>query len=136
MRVAVLRGATYAVLLNLVVWFAAAAAGIVPPTLESIPTVVGVVVASAAGVAAAGVVAQRFLATWRRVIWDRVALVVLLMSFGSPLGLAIGAIPVSPIDPSNPLLISFKEGIALVYAALHLTTYVAVQRTIAREFAR
>jgi hypothetical protein len=56
------------------------------------------------------------------------------MSLGSPLGLALGVIPVSPIDPTNELLISFKEGIALIYVVLHFTTYLAVQRTVAKEF--
>jgi hypothetical protein len=86
------------------------------------------------GVAAAGIVARIFVGTWRRYLWDRAALLVLLMSLGSPLGLALGVIPVSPIDPTNELLISFKEGIALIYAVLHFTTYFAVQRTVAKEF--
>jgi hypothetical protein len=46
----------------------------------------------------------------------------------------MGVIPVSPIDPTNELLISFKEGIALIYAVMHFTTYFAVQRTVAKEF--
>jgi hypothetical protein len=79
-------------------------------------------------------VARIFLSQWRRYLWDRAALVVLLMSLGSPLGLALGVIPVSPIDPTNELLISFKEGIALIYAVMHFTTYFAVQRTVAKEF--
>jgi hypothetical protein len=79
-------------------------------------------------------VARIFLSQWRRYLWDRAALVVLLMSLGSPLGLALGVIPVSPIDPTNELLISFKEGIALIYAVMHFTTYLAVQRTVAKEF--
>ena len=56
------------------------------------------------------------------------------MSLGSPIGLAMGVIPVSPIDPTNELLISFKEGIALIYAVMHFTTYFAVQRAVAKEF--
>jgi hypothetical protein len=56
------------------------------------------------------------------------------MSLGSPIALAMGVIPVSPIDPTNELLISFKGGIALIYAVMHFTTYFAVQRTVAKEF--
>ena len=134
MRAAVVRGAALAAVVNLAIWFVAALAGVVPPLAESVPTVVGVAFASAGGVAAAGLVARIFVGTWRRYMWDRAALVVLLMSLGSPLGLALGVIPVSPIDPTNELLISFKEGIALIYAVLHFTTYFAVQRTVAKEF--
>ena len=79
-------------------------------------------------------VARIFLSQWHRYLWDRAALVVLLMSLGSPLALALGVIPVSPIDPTNELLISFKEGIALIYTVMHVTTYLAVQRTVAKEF--
>ena len=134
MRAAIVRGAVLAAVVNLAIWFVAAVAGVVPPIGETIPTVAGVAFASAGGVAAAGLVARIFVSTWRRYLWDRAALVVLLMSLGSPLGLALGVIPVSPIDPTNELLISFKEGIALIYAVLHFTTYFAVQRTVAREF--
>ena len=131
---AVNRGAALAVIVNLALWAVASIAGVVPPIAETIPTVAGVAFASAGGVAAAGLVARIFVGTWRRYIWDRAALLVLLMSLGSPLGLALGVIPVSPIDPTNELLISFKEGIALIYAVLHFTTYFAVQRTVAKEF--
>ena len=131
---AVNRGAALAVIVNLALWAVASIAGVVPPIAETIPTVAGVAFASAGGVAAAGLVARIFVGTWRRYIWNRAALVVLLMSLGSPLGLALGVIPVSPIDPTNELLISFKEGIALIYAVLHFTTYFAVQRTVAKEF--
>ena len=134
MRAAVVRGAALAAVVNLAIWFVAALAGVVPPLAESVPTVVGVAFASVGGVAAAGMVARIFVGTWRRYLWDRAALLVLLMSLGSPLGLALGVIPVSPIDPTNELLISFKEGIALIYAVLHFTTYFAVQRTVAKEF--
>ena len=134
MRAAIVRGAALAAVVNLAIWFVAALAGVVPPLGETAPTVAGVAFASAGGVAAAGIVARIFVGTWRRYMWDRVALIVLLMSLGSPLGLALGVIPVSPIDPTNKLLISFKEGIALIYAVLHFTTYFAVQRTVAREF--
>ena len=131
---AVNRGAALAVIVNLALWAVASIAGVVPPIAETIPTVAGVAFASAGGVAAAGLVARIFVGTWRRYMWDRAALLVLLMSLGSPLGLALGVIPVSPIDPTNELLISFKEGIALIYAVLHFTTYFAVQRTVAKEF--
>ena len=134
MRAAVVRGAARAAVVNLAIWFVAAVAGVVPPIGETIPTVAGVAFASVGGVAAAGLVARIFVSTWRRYMWDRAALLVLLMSLGSPLGLALGVIPVSPIDPTNELLISFKEGIALIYAVLHFTTYFAVQRTVAKEF--
>ena len=134
MRAAVVRGAALAAVVNLAIWFVAAVAGVVPPLAESVPTVIGVAFASVGGVAAAGMVAPIFLSKWRRYLWDRAALVVLLMSLGSPLGLAMGVIPVSPIDPTNELLISFKEGIALIYAVMHFTTYFAVQRTVAKEF--
>lgn len=134
MRAAVVRGAALAAVVNLAIWFLAAVAGVVPPLAESVPTVVGVAFASVGGVAAAGMVAWIFLSKWRRYLWDRAALLVLLMSLGSPLGLALGVIPVSPIDPTNELLISFKEGIALIYAVLHFTSYFAVQRTVAKEF--
>jgi hypothetical protein len=134
MRAAIIRGAVLAAVVNLAIWFVAAVAGVVPPISETVPTVAGVAFASVGGVAAAGIVARIFVGTWRRYLWDRAALVVLLMSLGSPLGLALGVIPVSPIDPTNELLISFKEGIALIYAVLHFTTYFAVQRTVAREF--
>ena len=134
MLAAVNRGAALAAIGNLALWIVVSIVGIVPPIGESVPTVAGVAVASAGGVAAAGLVARIFVGTWRRYIWDRAALVVLLMSLGSPLGLALGVIPVSPIDPTNELLISFKEGIALIYAVLHFTTYFAVQRTVAKEF--
>ena len=131
---AVNRGAALAVIVNLALWVVASIAGVVPPIAETVPTVAGVAFASAGGVAAAGLVARIFVGTWRRYLWDRAALLVLLMSLGSPLGLALGVIPVSPIDPTNELLISFKEGIALIYAVMHFTTYFAVQRTVAKEF--
>jgi hypothetical protein len=131
---AVNRGAALAVIVNLSLWAVASIAGVVPPIAQTLPTVAGVAFASAGGVAAAGLVARIFLSTWRRYLWDRAALLVLLMSLGSPLGLALGVIPVSPIDPTNELLISFKEGIALIYAVMHFTTYFAVQRTVAKEF--
>jgi hypothetical protein len=131
---AVNRGAALAVIVNLALWAVASIAGVVPPIAETLPTVAGVAFASAGGVAAAGLVARIFVGTWRRYLWDRAALLVLLMSLGSPLGLALGVIPVSPIDPTNELLISFKEGIALIYAVMHFTTYFAVQRTVAKEF--
>ena len=131
---AVNRGAALAVIVNFVLWAVASIAGVVPPIADTIPTVAGVAFASFGGVAAAGMVARIFLSKWRRYMWDRAALVVLLMSLGSPLGLAMGVIPVSPIDPTNELLISFKEGIALIYAVMHFTTYFAVQRTVAKEF--
>ena len=131
---AVNRGAALAVIINLALWVVASIAGVVPPIAETVPTVLGVAFASAGGVAAAGIVARIFVGTWRRYLWDRAALVVLVMSLGSPLGLAMGVIPVSPIDPTNELLISFKEGIALIYAVMHFTTYLAVQGTVAKEF--
>jgi hypothetical protein len=134
MLAAVNRGAALAAIGNLALWVVASIVGIVPPIGETVPTVAGVALASSGGVAAAGIVARIFVGTWRRYMWDRAALVVLLMSFGSPLGLAMGVIPVSPIDPTNELLISFKEGIALIYAVMHITTYLAVQRTVAKEF--
>jgi hypothetical protein len=134
MRAAVVRGAARAAVVNLAIWFVAAVAGVVPPIGETIATVAGVAFASVGGVAAAGLVARIFVSTWRRYMWDRAALLVLLMSLGSPLGLALGVIPVSPIDPTNELLISFKEGIALIYTVMHFTTYLAVQRTVAKEF--
>jgi len=131
---AVIRGAALAVIVNLALWVVASIAGVVPPIAETLPTVAGVAFASAGGVAAAGLVARIFVGTWRRYLWDRAALLVLVMSLGSPIGLAMGVIPVSPIDPTNELLISFKEGIALIYAVMHFTTYFAVQRTVAKEF--
>ena len=134
MRAAIIRGAVLAAVVNLAIWFVAAVAGVVPPIGETVPTVAGVAFASVGGVAAAGMVARIFVSTWRRYLWDRAALVVLLMSLGSPLALALGVIPVSPIDPTNELLISFKEGIALIYTVMHFTTYLAVQRTVATEF--
>jgi hypothetical protein len=134
MHAAIVRGAVLAAVVNLAIWFVAAVAGVVPPLAESVPTVVGVAFASVGGVAAAGIVARIFVGTWRRYLWDRAALVVLVMSLGSPIGLAMGVIPVSPIDPTNELLISFKGGIALIYAVMHFTTYFAVQRTVAKEF--
>ena len=134
MRAAIVRGAALAAVVNLVIWIVAAVAGVVPPLADTVPTVAGVAFASAGGVAAAGIVARIFVGTWRRYLWDRTALVVSLMSLGSPIGLALGVIPVSPIDPTNELLISFKDGIALIYAVMHVTTYLAVQRTVAKEF--
>ena len=132
MRAAVVRGAALAAVVNLAIWFVAALAGVVPPLAESVPTVVGVAFASAGGVAAAGLVANRFIGTGARRRWDRVAWVVFILSIGSPIGLTLGLIPVSPIDPTNALLISFKGGIAAVYAVMHVTTFAAVQRTVAR----
>jgi len=131
MRAAVVRGAGLAAVVNLAIWFVAALAGVVPPLAESVPTVVGVAFASAGGVAAAGIVANRFIGTGARRRWDRVAWVILVLSIGSPIGLALGLIPVSPIDPTNALLISFKSGIAAIYAVMHVTTFIAVQRTVA-----
>jgi len=131
---AVNRGAALAAIVNLALWAVASIAGVVPPIADTIPTVAGVAFASSGGVAAAGLVARIFVGTWRRYLWDRAALLVLVMSLGSPIGLAMGVIPVSPIDPTNELLISFKEGIALIYAVMHFTTYFAVQRTVAKEF--
>jgi len=132
MRAAVVRGAALAAVVNLAIWFVAALAGVVPPLAESVPTVVGVAFASAGGVAAAGIVANRFIGTGARRRWDRVAWVILVLSIGSPIGLALGLIPVSPIDPTNALLISFKGGIAEIYGVMHVTTFAAVQRTVAR----
>ena len=117
MRAAVVRGAAVAAVINLAIWVLA--------------SVAGVAFASAGGVVAAGIVANRFIGTGARRRWDRVALVVLVLSIGSPIGLALGAIPVSPIDPTNELLISFKGGIAAIYAVLHLTTFAVVRRTVA-----
>ena len=131
MRAAVVRGAALAAVVNLAIWFVAAVAGVVPPLAESVPTVVGVAFASAGGVAAAGIVANRFIGTGARRRGDRVAWVILVLSIGSPIGLALGLIPVSPIDPTNALLISFKSGIAAIYAVMHVTTFIAVQRTVA-----
>ena len=132
MRAAVVRGAALAAVVNLAIWFVAALAGVVPPLAESVPTVVGVAFASAGGVGAAGLVATRFVGTGARRRWDRVAIVVLVLSVGSPIGLALGLIPVSPVDPTNALLISFKGGIAAIYGVMHVTTFAAVQRTVAR----
>jgi hypothetical protein len=132
MRAAAVRGAALAAVVNLAIWFVAAIAGVVPPLAESVPTVVGVAFASVGGVAAAGIVANQFIGTGARRRWDRVAWIVLILSIGSPIGLALGLIPVSPIDPTNALLISFKGGIATVYAVMHVTTFAAVQRTVAR----
>ncbi|MEI6156052.1 MAG: hypothetical protein WCP88_02485 [bacterium] len=132
MRAAVVRGAGLAAVVNLAIWFVAALAGVVPPIAETVPTVAGVAFASAGGVAAAGLVANRFIGTGARRRWDRVAWVVLILSIGSPIGLALGLIPVSPIDPTNALLISFKGGIAAIYGVMHVTTFAAVQRTVAR----
>jgi hypothetical protein len=131
---AVNRGAALAVIVNLALWIVASIGGVVPPIAETVPTVFGVAFASSGGVAAAGIVARIFVSTWRRHLWDRAALAVLVMSLGSPIGLAMGVIPVSPIDPTNELLLSFKEGIALIYGVMHVTTYFAVQRTVAKEF--
>ena len=131
MRAAVARGAVIAAVVNLAIWIGAALVGVVPPLADSVPTVANVVLASAGGVAAAGLVASRFVGTGARRRWDRVAIVVLVLSVGSPIGLALGLIPVSPIDPTNELLISFKAGIAAIYAVLHLTTFAVVQRTVA-----
>jgi hypothetical protein len=131
MRAAVARGAVIAAVVNLAIWIVAAVAGVVPAIAETVPTVVGVAFASAGGVAAAGLVATRFVGTGARRRWDRVAIIVLVLSVGSPIGLALGLIPVSPIDPTNALLISFKGGIAAIYAVLHLTTFAVVQRTVA-----
>ena len=130
---AVIRGAALAAIVNLAVWVVASIAGVVPPIAETIPTVAGVAFASAGGVVAAGIVAKRFAGTGARRRWDRVAWVVLVLSIGSPIGLALGLIPVSPIDPTNALLIAFKGGIAAIYGVLHLTTFFAVQRTVAQE---
>ena len=134
MLAAVNRGAALAAIVNLALWVAASFVGIVPPVGDTVTTVAGVALASSGGVAAAGLVARIFVGTWRRYLWDRTALIVLLMSLGSPIGLAMGLIPVSPIDPTNELLISFKEGIAVIYGVMHVTTYLAVQRTVAKEF--
>ena len=101
MRAAVARGAVIAAVVNLAIWIGAALVGIVPPLADSVPTVANVVLASAGGVAAAGLVASRFVGTGARRRWDRVAIVVLVLSVGSPIGLALGLIPVSPIDPTN-----------------------------------
>jgi hypothetical protein len=129
--VAVIRGSALAAIVNLTLWAVASFADVVPPIAETMPTVVGVVFASAGGVAAAGLVANRFIGTGARRRWDRVAWIVLVLSIGSPIGLALGLIPVSPIDPTNALLISFKSGIAAIYAVMHVTTFIAVQRTVA-----
>ena len=134
MRDAVRRGALRAVGANLLIWLVAAAVGIVPPAADSIATVVGVAIASAAGVAGAGLVAGRFVGSWTRREWNVAAVVVLLLSMGSPLALAIGAIPVSPFDPENTLLAAYATGIGAIYAILHVTTFAAVQQTVAREF--
>ena len=134
MRDEVRRGALRAVGANLLIWLVAAAAGIVPPAADSIATVVGVAIASAAGVAGAGLVAGRFVGSWTRREWNVAAVVVLLLSMGSPIALAIGAIPVSPFDPENTLLAAYATGIGAIYAILHVTTFAAVQQTVAREF--
>ena len=123
MRAAVNRGAALAAIVNLALWSVASIVGIVPTIGDTVPTVAGVALASSGGVAAAGLVARIFVGTWRRYLWDRTALVVLLMSLGSPIGLAMGLIPVSPIDPTNELLISFKEGIAAIYGVMHVLNF-------------
>jgi hypothetical protein len=133
MRTAIARGATLSVVVNLALWFAASLVGVVPAAVDSVPTVVTVAFFSAAGVVAAGIVANRFLGTGARTRWDRLALGILVLSFSSPIGLALGAIPVSQVDPTNALLLSHKVGIAAMYAVLHLTTYLVVQRTVAEE---
>ena len=134
MRGAIRSGAFLAVGRNLVIWLVAAAIGIVPPAADSIATVVGVAIASAAGVIGAGVVASRFIGSWTRREWNAAAVVVLLMSMGSPIALAMGLIPVSPFDPENALLASYATGIGAIYGVLHLTTFAAVQSTVANEF--
>jgi hypothetical protein len=130
---AVIRGAALAAVVNLSLWAVASIAGVVPPMADTIPTVAGVAFASAGGVAAAGIVAKIFTGTGARRRWDLVAWVVLILSIGSPIGLALGLIPVSPIDPTNALLIAFKGGIAVMYGVMHVTTFFAVQRTVAQE---
>jgi len=130
---AVIRGAALAAVVNLALWAVASIAGVVPPMADTIPTVAGVAFASAGGVAAAGIVARFFTGLGARRRWDRVAWVVLVLSIGSPIGLALGLIPVSPIDPTNALLIAFKGGIAAIYGVMHVTTFFAVQRTVAKE---
>jgi hypothetical protein len=130
---AVIRGAARAAVVNLALWAVASIVGVVPPMADTIPTVAGVAFASAGGVAAAGIVAKLFTSTGARRRWDLVAWVVLILSIGSPIGLALGLIPVSPIDPTNALLIAFKGGIAVMYGVMHVTTFFAVQRTVAQE---
>lgn len=133
MRRAIARGAALATGANLVLWAIAALIGTVPPIGDTLPTVANVAFASIGGVLAAGVVASYFRGEGARRRWNRTALVVLILSFGSPLGLAFGLVPVSPIDPTNALLIAFRGGIGAIYAVMHVTTFIAVQRTIARE---
>jgi hypothetical protein len=128
---AVNRGAAFAVIVNLALWTVSSIGGVVPPIAETVPTVIGVAIASAGGVAAAGLVATQFVGPGARRRWNWVAWIVLVLSIGSPIGLALGLVPVSPIDPTNALLISFKGGIAAIYGVMHVTTFMAVQRTVA-----
>ena len=136
MRGAVVKGSILAALMNLVAWVALGVAGIVPGATEAPNLAISVVVASAFGVVAARVVAGRFSGLGARRRWDRVALVVLILSLASPIGLAAGLAPINFAAPSDPTYESFRTGIALVYALMHISTYAVVQRTVAHQVPR
>ena len=133
MRGAVVKGSIQAALMNLVAWIVLGVAGIVPGATDAPNFAISALVASAFGVIAASVVARRFTGLGARKRWDRVALVVLILSLASPIGLAAGLSPINIAAPSDLTYESFRTGMALVYALMHISTYAVVQGTVARQ---
>jgi hypothetical protein len=133
MRAAIVAAAVRAALLNLIIWLVVGAAGAVPGA-DLVPRFAGLVaVASAFGAVAAGVVASRFRAKGARARWNRVALTVLVLSLASPLGLALGAVPIDFSAPSDTTFDGLRVGIGAAYALFHVTVFLFVQRHVARE---
>jgi hypothetical protein len=133
MRAAIVAAAIRAALLNLIIWLAAGAAGAVPGA-DVVPRFAAqVAIASAFGAVAAGVVASRFRTRGARARWNRIALVVLVLSLASPLGLALGAVPIDPTAPSDTTFDGLRAGMGAIYAVFHLTVFLFVQRFVARE---
>ena len=133
MRAAIVAAAIRAALLNLALWLIAGLLGVVPGADVAPRFAAQVAVASAFGAMAAGVVASRFGGKGARQRWNRIAFVVLLLSLASPVGLALGAVPLDVAAPTDTTYDNLRVGIGVLYAAFHLSVYLLVQRRIARE---
>lgn len=133
MRGAISRAAIGAAIVNLALWLIGGALGAVPAS-DAFPRFAAqVAVASAAGAVAAGIVANRFRGAGARKRWNRVAIAALVVSLGSPLALALGAVPIDIAAPSDTTHDALRMGIGIFYAIFHATTFAFVQRSIAIE---
>jgi hypothetical protein len=132
MRAAFAKSAGFALVLNGVIWIAASLIGLVPALGES-TFFGGVLFASVGATAAAAIVASRFTAAGARKRWAGISLAILLVSFASPLALGAGNLPLSSFNPTDTTYNDFRGGIGIVYAILHFTSYIAVQRFIGKQ---